>query len=330
VVKVYEDDPTPGKIRISTTGNVDGSSKTFEAIVTQQKYEILDYATFDCAGLDLKISENNVITGDVFVSGNLDLAESGIQLIQGNVYATGDIVIGGVSSITGNAFANGNIDLESSASPNIDGNATAGGVVSDWDKVSGDVYEDPDPVVNLCSGDDLADITITSEDIQDFRDNPDTTTIVGNYEYDGNDNFTGIIHITGDFELTADSTFSGDVIFIVDGNVDISGSLTSSPAGSNVIFLVPNGNFKVKGGGNVTIDGTVLVGTVYPDGSKTGGDVKVTEDSNLTVNGNVIAVNGGTDTGLGGTFVVNYQPLDDSNPIVQSSYTMTQWCDKTN
>ncbi len=56
------------------------------------------------------------------------------------------------------------------------------GVVSDWDKVSGNVSEGVStPVVNLCDATYLAGITITAEYIQDFRDNA-TITITGNYE----------------------------------------------------------------------------------------------------------------------------------------------------
>jgi hypothetical protein len=99
----------------------------------------------------------------------------------------------------------------------------------------------------------------------------------------------------------------------------------SAPVGSSVIFLVPNGSFKVKGGGNVVIDGTVLVGTVYPDGTKTGVNVKVSEDSNLTVNGRVIVVNGNTDAEFGGTFVVNYPSSDDTDLISSGSYAMLHW-----
>ena len=326
VVKVYKDDPTPGKIRILTTGDVNGSSSTFEAIVSPQTYKILDYATFDCGTLTLKVSPDNIIEGDVFVNGNLDLEESGIQLIEGDVYATGDIIIGGVSSITGNAFANGDIKVQSSASPNIEGNATMAGVLFGSGTVSGTTSQgvSPDPVINLCDPAYLAGITATSDVIQDFRVNADYT--FGNYEYDTSDNFTGIVHITGDFELTADSTYSDNVIFIIDGNVDITGSLTSNPPGSTATFLVPNGSFKVKGGGNVVIEGTVLVGTVDSDGSNPiGGSIDVTEDSNLTVNGRVIAVNGNTDAEDGGTFVVNYPSSDDSDLISQGSYAMLQW-----
>ncbi len=335
-VKVYEDDPDPGDVRIITTGTFDGSSSTFEAIVTPDRYGILDYASFDCAGLDLKVSVNNVVTGDVYVTGTIDLEESGIQQIIGNVYATVDIIIGGTSSITGNAFANRNIDVESSADPNITGNATAGGVVDgtgEWEnKISGTISDgvSPDPVVDLC-GDNLADITITSEDIQDFRDEAfnNGTYIDDNCEYTTGMDYTGIVHITGDFELSEASTYSDNVIFIVDGAVDITASLTrhaEATEGSSVIFLVPNGSFEVKGGADVTIDGSVIVGTVYPNGTKTGGDVKVTDEfTNLTVNGNVIAVNGGTDTGTGGTFTVNYQSQDDNDLISSSTYAMVQW-----
>jgi hypothetical protein len=330
VVKVFEDDPTPGKIRINTTGTVNGSSSTFEAIVTPQPYKILDYATFNCGNLDLKVSEANVITGDVFVSGNLDMATSGLQEIkEGNVYAMGDIVISGTSSITGgNAFANGNIDLQSSAIPYIiDGTAMAKGSVSgDWNKVSGDVsdFVSFEPVKDLCDGTNLAGITITSEDILNFRNKADTK-ISGAYTFDSGDNYTGIVHITGNFGLTGNATFSDNVIFIVDGNAEISGSLTSTN-GSTVTFLVPTGDFEVVGGGSFTIDGTLLVGTVDSNGNRTGGNIDVKGGSNLIVNGNVIAVLGNTDAkSEGGSFVVNYKSTVDSNLIKPGTYTMTQW-----
>jgi hypothetical protein len=327
VVKVYEDDPIPGKIRIITTGDVNGSSSTFEAVVSPQPLEILDYASFDCGNITLKDSDFNVIQGDVFVNGNLDLEESGIQEIQGDVYATGDIVIGGESFITGDAYANGNIDLLSSAIPNIAGTATAGVAFDGPGTVTGDKILTPDTVENLCDGTNLAGLTITSDEIQNLRVNPDYT--FGNYEYMTADNLAGIVHIAGDFELTVDSTFSEDVIIIVDGSVDISAKLTSTND-SSVTFLVPDGSFKVKGGGDVIIDGTVLVGTVTVDEagnviSVSGGDVKVTEDSNLTVNGRIIVVNGNTDAESGGTFVVNYQSYEDGDLIKPGTYAMLQW-----
>ncbi len=329
VVKVFENDPSPGKIRINTTGNVNGSSSTFEAIVTPQHYKILDYATFDCGTLTLKGGEINVIRdGDVFVSGTLDLEAAGVHQIQnGDVYAMGDININGSSSITGgSAFANGNIDVLSSASPNIGGDATAAGTVSGSGTVSGTTSQgvSPAPVTNQCSTAYLPGITITSEDIQDFRDNANTT-ISGVYTFDSGDNYTGIVHITGNFELTGNATFSGNVIFIVDGNVEISGSLTSTN-GSMVTFLVPNGDFEVIGGGSVTIDGTLLVGTVDSNGANpTGGNIDVKGGSDLTVNGNLIAVNGNTDASSGGALTVNYQSPVDNNLIIQGTYTMTQW-----
>ncbi len=343
-VNVYEDDPTPGKVRIITTGNVNGSSSTFEAIVSPEKYEIFDYATFDCGGITLKAS-NNVISGHVFIGpsldltkdGTLDMEDSGIQLIEnGDVRAVGDIVIGGTSYITGNAYANGRIDLESDAIPyNIVGTATAGLAVDgtgDWvNKVSEDIFPNvspPDPVINLCDADLLGGKTITSDDIQKLRVKANDT--FGNYEYMSADDLSGIVHITGDFELTVDSTFSANLLLIVDGSVDISARLTTDN-GSYVLFLVPNGSFKVKGGGDVEIDGSVLVGTVTLNDegkviSSSGGDVKVTEGSNLTINGSVIVVNGDTDANLGGTFDVNYQaPPEDGTLTKQGSYAMFKW-----
>ena len=331
-----EDGPTTGSVLITSTGSVTGSLSIVEVIVTKQYYDVfLNYAIFVCGNLDLKEGETNIISGgDVFVNGDLVLEASGTHQIQnGNVYAMGDIKINGSSSITGgNAFANGDIDVLSSANPNIGGNAKAGGVVSGpvgWEnKVSGNVYEDvsPDPVTNQCSGNNLASITITSEDIQDFRDNPDTFKIDDNYTFNSADNYTGIVYITDDFKLKEDATFSGNVIFIVDGNVEIKGSLTSSPPGSTVTFLVPTGKFEVKGGGTFTIDGTVIVGTVNQDGSGvTGGKIEVKNGSNLTVNGNLIAVNGNINASSGGALTINYQSPNDINLIAPNNYTMTQW-----
>ncbi len=96
--------------------------------------------------------------------------------------------------------------------------------------------------------------------------------------------------------------------------------------GSSVTFLVSNGDFEVIGGGSVTIDGTLLVGTVDSNGSNpTGGNIDVKDGSDLTVNGSLIAVLGNTDASLGGSFVVNYQSPTDSNLTIQGTYTMTQW-----
>ncbi len=47
--------------------------------------------------------------------------------------------------------------------------------------------------------------------------------------------------------------------------------------------------------------------------------------SNLTVNGNLIAVNGNTGASAGGALTVTYQSPVDSNLIVPGTYTMTQW-----
>ncbi len=330
VVKVFEDDPIPGRVRINATTNATGSSSIIEVIASPQYYEILDYSTFTCGNLGLRLGVTNIISGgDVFVRGNLDLEASGTHLIQnGDAYATGNINIQGDSSITGgNALANGNIDVQSTANPNIGGNATAGGIVSGSGTISGTISQgvSPAPVTDQCIETNLADITIFSEVIQDFRDNADTT-IVGDYDFDTGDNYTGIVHIMGNFMLTADSTFSDNVIFIVDGNAVIMGSLTSSPPGSSVTFLVPNGDFEVITFGTFTIDGTLLVGTVNQDGgSVTGGNIYVTNGSNLTINGNAISVNGNTDASAAGTFRINYQPPVDSNLIKPGSYKMTQW-----
>ncbi len=83
--------------------------------------------------------------------------------------------------------------------------------------------------------------------------------------------------------------------------------------------------------GTFTINGTLLVGTVDSNGTNpTGGNIDVKNGSDLTVNGNLIAVNGNTDASLGGALTVNYQSPVDNNLIIQGTYTMTQWRDVRN
>jgi len=335
VVEVFENDPAAGNIRIRSTGNIASSSSKVQAVATGFFFPILNYAVFSCGNLTLKEGGGSVDSlidgGDVFVDGNLDLEATGTHQIQnGNVSVTGSININGTSSITGgNASANGNIGLQSSASPNVGGNATAGGNISGSGTVSGTSTQSasPAPVTDLCQGSELAARAITSDVIQGFRSSAGTT-ISGNFTAGSTITQTGIVHVTGNFELTGNATFSGDVIFIVDGNAEIigPGSLTSSPAGSTVTFLVPTGNFDVKGGGSFTIDGVVQVGTVNTDGTGiSGGNITVAENSNFTVNGSVATVNGNTDTQDGSAFTVNYQSPSDSNLTSSSSYTMARW-----
>jgi len=172
IVTISEDDVPPGSVRITSTGSASTSSSTVEAIVTKQYYDIfLNYAMFDCGDIVLKDTATNTISGgDVYLSGNLDLEAIGVHTIEdGDVYAMGNININGSSRITGGSvFANGNINLQSSANPNIGGNATAKGLVSGTGTVSGTTTQgaSPDPVTNLCSGTNLADITMPSEDIR--------------------------------------------------------------------------------------------------------------------------------------------------------------------
>jgi len=341
VVEVFPDDPTFPNVRIRSTGNIPAiaSSSTVEAVVTPEFFPILDFATFSCGNLILKDGVDNLIgDGDVFVSGNLELGASGTNRIQnGNVYTLGDIKIEGDSRITGgNTFANGNIDLLSSNVPNIGGDATAGGNVSGGGTVSGQTWQNtsPLPVTNYCLGTELANIAITSDVMQHYRDNA-TTTISGNYTVpDGAVvTYTGIVHITQNFTLMGNAVFTGNVIFIVDGNADIvgPGSLTSNPPGFSATFLVPTGNWEVTGGGSVTIDGIVHVGTVNPNGSGiSGGNIYIRDNANLTVNGSVISASGNTDAGSGGVFTVNYQAPTDINLTRPGSFNLTSWREVNN
>ena len=341
VVEVFPDDPTFPNVRIRSTGDIPatGSSSMVEAVITPEFYPILDFATFSCGNLILKDGMDNLIGGgDVFVSGNVELGSSGTNIIQnGNVYALGDIKIEGDSRITGgNAFANGNIDLLSSYFPNIAGDATAGGNVGGGGTVSGSTSAStsPLPVTDLCAGTELANLIITSDTIQHYRDNA-TTLISGNYSVpDGATvTYTGIVHITQNFTLMGDAIFTGNVIFVVDGNADVvgPGSLISAPPGSTATFIVPSGNWDVSGGGSVIIDGVLHVGSVNPDGTGiSGGNIYVRDSANLTVNGSVISANGNTDAGSGGVFTVNYRAPTDINVSKPGSYAITSWREVNN
>jgi len=341
VVEVFPDDPTFPSVRIRSTGDVPATSSlsTVEAVATPEFFPILDFATFSCGNLILKDGVDNLIDGgDVFVSGNIDLSASGTHRIQnGNVLSLGNININGTSSITGgNAFANGNMDLLSSNVPNIGGDATAGSNVSGGGTVSGQTWANtsPLPVTNYCLGTELANIAITSDVMQLYRDNA-TTTISGNYTVpDGAVvTYTGIVHITQNFTLMGNAVFTGNVIFVVDGNADIvgPGSLTSNPPGFSASFLVPTGNWEVTGGGSVTIDGIVHVGTVNPDGSNiSGGDIYIRDNANLTINGSVVSANGNTDAGSGGVLTVNYQATNDINLTRPGSFNLTSWREVNN
>jgi hypothetical protein len=335
VVQVFQDDPNPGQVRIRSTGTIaaTNSMSVAEAVVSPDFFPIFDYATFACGNLTLKEGVNNLISGgDVFVSGNLDLDPSGTHQIQnGDAFALGDINIQGSSSITGgNAYANGNINLTSSASPNIGGNATAGGNITGSGTVSGTQNQNtsPLPVADLCIGTELANIAVTADVIQGFRDNADTT-INGNYTVNGGSiTYTGVVHITGNFELSGDVVFSDNVVFVVDGNAKITGpgSLTSSTTGAHATFFVPYSDFTILGGGNVVLDGRLHVGTVNADGSNiSGGNVKTNDGANLTVNGNIIATNGNMDASSGGALTVNYEAPTDSLLLVPGSYSPVSW-----
>jgi hypothetical protein len=336
VVQVSENDPAPMDVRLTSTGNSINASIVVEAVVTPQPFEILNYATFSCGDLTMKDTGNNTISGgDVFVAGNLDMEGIGAgntNIDGGDVSVLGNLSIKDDSSITnGNAFANGNIDVISTAAPNIGGDATAGGVVSGGGAVTGTSTSGaPPPVTNLCTGSELATRTITSDVIADWKANADMF-IFGNYEPSGPVAipYTGIVHITGNFKLTGSATFADNVIFIVDGSAEVigPGSMTG-PAGKSVTFMVPTGNFEVKGpGATFTIDGVLLVGTVDPDGNNLqGGNIDVKDGANLIVNGSVITAKGNTDAKTaGGDFTVNYQAPTDSRLIKPGTYAITTW-----
>ncbi len=331
VVQVSWNDPAPGDVRLISTGRVaaTSASSTVEVVVTPQPFNVLNWASFSCGDLQLDSTKTNEIKdGDVYASGNLYLYTSS-QITNGDGYAMGNLSLTGSGNITGgNAFANGNVELYNNSV--ITGNATAGSSVvinhsGQVDGTSTSSDTSPYPVTDLCDATNLHDIAITREQIDDFIAN--ATETLGSYTPAGNINKTGIVVINGgDFILSSDATFADNVIFIIDGgSVEISGSLTSSPAGSTVTILVTSGNFYVKGGGSIAFDGVVQVGTVDASNNITGGNFEVLDNSNFTVNGSAISLNGNTNSTSGGDFQVNYQAPSNSNLMKPGSYAIEQW-----
>ena len=249
-----------------------------------------------------------------------------------DVYALGNVNLDTGQILNGDAFSNANANLNSSGSPNVGGNVTAGGSVNGPGTVTGMATSgaSPEPVADLCTGPELADLGITEEAIQDYRDNADTTISGGYNQSGGVITYTGIVHITDNMDLSGNLELSGDVIFIVDGNVDVTGpgSIQSNPLGSTVTFIVPYNNFNVKGGGDFVIDGAVQVGTVNEDGSNIqGGNIDIQDDSTLDITGSAVALNGNVKSSGNSAFTIDYVTPTNSNLSGNTSngYTALQW-----
>ena len=338
VVEVFDDDPNPGDVRIRSTGvttGLNGASATLEIIGTKGGSfpAVLDYAAFSCGNLELEGGMNEIRDGDVYTSGNLDMTGSGTHLIENaNAYALGNINLDNGQILNGDAFTNENANLNFSGSPNVGGNVTAGGGVSGSGTVTGTVTSgaSPGPVTDLCTGSELADLAITAETIQDYRDNADTT--ISDFNQSGGViTYTGIVHITDNMSLSGNLELTGNVIFIIDGNAEVTGPgvIQSNPPGSTVTFLVPYNNFLVNGGGNFVIDGAVQVGTVNEDGSNIqGGNIKIEDDSNLHVRGSAVVLNGNMKSQDNSTVMINYVAPTDSNlgdGSNSGNFTALQW-----
>jgi cytoskeletal protein CcmA (bactofilin family) len=315
VVAAFQDDPNPGEVRVRSTGTVtgaSGASATVEAVVNPglPGFPIFDFGLFACGNIHMNDGVSNVINSDVFAAGNIHLDA---HQIQGNVSATGNVHIDNASFIVGDVSGNGDIQLDSTAEPNVDGNVTVTGPISGAGVVSGTTTTSPNPVIDACLGANLDAIRITPAQIQDFRDHADTT--LGSYTVNNGDTvtYTDIVHITGDFTLTGNATFSDNVVFIVDGDINLGGNLTSSPPGASVTFVTESNLHTDNGGGSVVLDGAMHVG----------GNLHVENGTSLTVNGSVIAL-GNIHASSGGPFNVNYQPSNDPN-IAGQAFAVKHW-----
>ena len=339
VVEVFDDDPNPGEVRIRSTGvtvGLHGASATLEVVGEKSPSPppIMDWALFNCGDLSLTDGQNDISNGDVFVSGNLDMnhGEGNNRIEDGDVWVGGNVNIYKGWVRPGDVFSNGNVNLNATLEPNVDGNVTAGGSVTNPVKASGTVTLNVGPgvVPDYCTGTELAKLAVTAEELQDYRDNADSV-ISGNYNQSGGDiTYTGVVHVTSNAVLNGNMTLTGNVIFVVDGNVEITspGKIQSSPPGATVTFLVPYGNMKIQGEGDFFIDGNVQVGTVNEDETGIqGGNFQVLDEARVQVTGSVATVNGNL-IALGETiFGIDYSPPIDPNLGGGSAgaYTALQW-----
>lgn len=330
-VEVYQDDPIPEAIRVRATGHVDGSgaASAVEAVLTPAPFTAQEYATFSCGVGDFGSQGDTFIDGSVYAKGNVKMGGGvyGDMIVtNGSVYSVSQIDMDGLSSVTGGSvLANGSIHLDSGAALSVSGDVVSGGTVSQTTgTVGGSITQNavPLPVEDLCTGAKLAESVITTEDIQDYRDN---ATDVHNGPWNvagGTVVGPDVIWAKNNVSINGDITCAGNVVLIVDGGLSIDGSMQDGGTGCQFTIVVPQNGVTVAA--TVTVDGAIQVGRINRDGTGVfGSNFKVMNGGDITVNGSVNVINNNVLANSGGVFRANYTPLD--NDTMKKRYGIAQW-----
>lgn len=339
-VEVFVDDPRPGEVRIRSTGVTSGpdpATATVEVVGVEEADgfpNAFDYAFFSCGNFHMQGNGDNIIrNGDAFVGGDFHMQGSGRHSIEGgDAFVLGNFDSEQNSRVLGNVFANGNADIRSNAAPAVGGDVIAGGSVTGGGFVMGSVshHVTPLPVQDACAPQELTKSIFTNEEIDKFRS--DATTVVDkDLDLDNQTlSMSGIVVVKGNLHLTGQIDLSDNVVFIVDGNVHLHGpgKIRSNPPGATITILVPTSDVHVQAGGDLTMDGTIQIGSINQDGTGlSGGNLHVQGGSNLEVNGTVGVFNGDMHTQGGSTFTLNYTgPTDHSLGIrMESDFRLLYW-----
>jgi len=244
----------------------------------------------------------------------------------GSVNSVSQIDMNGLSSVTGgNVLANGQIFLGSLAALSVSGDVVSGGTVSQTTgTVGGSITQNalPVPVEDLCVGEKLAEASITTQEIQAYRDNA-TDTHNGPWNVAGG-TVVGpdVIWAKNNVNINGDITCAGDVVLIVDGNLSIDGSMQDGGSGCQFTIVVPQNGVTVAA--VVVVDGAIQVGRINQDGTGIfGSNFKVMNSGDITVNGSVNVLNNNVLANSGGVFRANYTPINNSN--MKKRYSIAQW-----
>lgn len=332
-VQVYANDPIPEAIRVRSTGYADDSnaSSTVEAVLTPAPFDSQEYATFSCGVGNFASQGDTFIDGSVYAAAKIIMGGGvygDMVVTNGNVNSLTQISMGGASKVaSGSVFANDQVWLDSLAVPwSVTGDVNSGGSVSQTTgTVQGTISQNvlPAPVKDLCTGTDLSDTAIVTEEIQGFRDNA-TLVKTGPWNIAGGTDISDpVIWAKNNVTINGDITISSDVVLIVDGTLTINGSVQSNPPGEyQITTIVPQNGVQVNN--TVVYEGAIQVGRINRDGTGVfGSNLKVNNGGDLTVNGTVNIINNNVLANSGGVFRANYTPIDNS--AMKKRYGISQW-----
>jgi hypothetical protein len=305
-------------LSISSTGTTTNNRgrKTIVISVREKELhpEIYNFALFVKGNIELGGNNSVYNGGPIYSGGNITISTSN-AVKDGDVLADGNVIFSeGDSSISnGSVRANGDIELTNQSNKvRIDGgDAIAAGSIYGSGQVTGSKTENvsPNPVKPLSYYED--NYKVTEDQFNQYRTQAEEagTYHEGDLTLTGGE-YTGIHYVNGNLDIHGD--FTGDAIFVVTGNLIVSGNVTST--GSDNYAFVVGGNVDTSGLGNGSIDGVIY----------SNGDFDVS--GNPIVNGSVVSFGENGITGTG-TFTINYTPPTSTSlpGPPQYSYSIVSW-----